>query len=68
MIIVGVSEAGDVSSGAAAVGVAGSVTFTTITYVVVAVIGEVVCAAVVTDMDRDLPGSWPGFWGWGSCM
>jgi len=29
---------------------------TTITYIVVAVVGEVVCPTVVTDTDRDLPG------------
>ena len=56
MVIAGVSEAGSASLGAAAVGVAWGMIFAAITYVVVAVIREVVCATVVTDVDGDLPG------------
>jgi len=46
--------------GAVAIGVARGVTFTVVAYIVVAVIGEVVCSTVVTDTDGDLPGCWSG--------
>jgi len=45
--------------GAAAEGVSWGAAITAITYIVVAVIGKVVCPTVVADADRDLPGCRP---------
>ena len=41
---------------------------TAVTYIVVAVIGEVVCSTMIADADRDLPGCWPRSWQLGMCM
>ena len=48
-----------IDSGAAVEGVSRGAAITIITYIVVAIIGKVVCPTVVADVDGDLPGCRP---------